>query len=136
MAFAITEPDAGSNTHRLATTATRDGDTIRLRGTKTYISGVDGAAAILVVARTGTVPTERSGDASGDAQLSMFVVDRDADGLTSRFIPVEIAAPEKQFELLFDDVTVPADRLLGGEHEGLRQVFSGLNPERRPECTA
>ena len=52
MAFAITEPDAGSNTHRLSTTAVRDGDTYRLRGTKTYISGVDEAAAVLVVART------------------------------------------------------------------------------------
>jgi alkylation response protein AidB-like acyl-CoA dehydrogenase len=123
MAFAITEPDAGSNTHRLATTATRDGDTYRLRGTKTYISGVDEAAAVLVVARTGT-------DATGDAQLSMFVVDCDTEGLTSTLIPVEIAAPEKQFQLFFEDVTVPADRLLGDEHEGLRQVFSGLNPER------
>jgi alkylation response protein AidB-like acyl-CoA dehydrogenase len=118
MAFAITEPDAGSNTHRLATTATRDGDTYRLRGTKTYISGVDEAEAILVVART------------APDGLSMFVVDRDAAGLSATLIPVEIAAPEKQFQLFFDDVRVPADRLLGIEHEGLRQVFSGLNPER------
>jgi alkylation response protein AidB-like acyl-CoA dehydrogenase len=123
MAFAITEPDAGSNTHRLTTTATRDGDTYRLRGTKTYISGVDEAAAILVVARTGT-------DTTGGALLSMFIVDADTGGLTSARIPVEIAAPEKQFQLYFEDVAVPADRLLGDEHEGLRQVFSGLNPER------
>ena len=54
MVFAITEPDAGSNTHRLSTTATRDGDGWRLRGTKYYISGVDEAEALLVVARTGT----------------------------------------------------------------------------------
>ena len=47
--FAITEPDAGSNTHRLATTATRDGDGWVLRGTKHYISGVDEAAALIVV---------------------------------------------------------------------------------------
>ena len=45
MVFAITEPDAGSNSHNLATTATRDGDVYRLSGTKTYISGVDEAAA-------------------------------------------------------------------------------------------
>jgi alkylation response protein AidB-like acyl-CoA dehydrogenase len=43
---------------------------------------------------------------------------------------MEIRAPEKQYTLFFDDVVVPADRLLGDEHEGLRQVFVGLNPER------
>jgi alkylation response protein AidB-like acyl-CoA dehydrogenase len=130
MAFAITEPDAGSNTHRLATTAARDGHTYRLRGTKTYISGVDEAAAVLVVARTGTVAVDDVGEHAGDARLSMFIVDRETPGLSFTLIPVEIAAPEKQFQLVFDDVAVPADRLLGAEHEGLRQVFSGLNPER------
>lgn len=122
--FAITEPDAGSNSHNLATTATRDGDVYRLRGRKTYISGVDEARAILVVARTGVdVDT-------GKAQLSLFIVDRDAPGLERHNIPMEIASPEKQFELVFDDVEVPVDRLLGDEGEGLRQVFLGLNPER------
>ena len=53
MVFAITEPDAGSNTHRLATTAVRDGDDWLLTGTKYYISGVDEAEALMVVARTG-----------------------------------------------------------------------------------
>jgi alkylation response protein AidB-like acyl-CoA dehydrogenase len=124
MAFAITEPDAGSNTHRLSTVAVRDGDTYRLRGTKTYISGADESTTVLVVARTGT------DDTTGDARLSMFIVDADAVGLERSLIPVEIKAPEKQFQLFFDDVQVPSDRLLGAEHEGLRQVFSGLNPER------
>lgn len=124
MAFAITEPDAGSNTHRLATTATRDGDMYRLRGTKTYISGVDESFAVLVVARTGTEPT------TGRAQLSLFVVDTDAPGFHRAPIPVELRIPEKQFQLFFDDVVVPADRLLGEEGNGLRHVFRGLNPER------
>src|SRR4029077_8403760 len=53
MVFAITEPDAGSNTHRLATTAVRDGDDWLLTGTKHFISGVDEAEALMVVARTG-----------------------------------------------------------------------------------
>src|ERR1700691_4465101 len=65
--FAITEPDAGSNTHRLSTTAVPDGEDYLLRGQKYYISGVDEAGAILVVARTGT--------RAGDAALSLFVVD-------------------------------------------------------------
>jgi alkylation response protein AidB-like acyl-CoA dehydrogenase len=124
MAFAITEPDAGSNSHRISTVATRDGDEYRLRGTKYYISGVDEAQAMLVVARTGL------DEASGRGKLSLFIVDTDAPGLERTVIPVEIVAPEKQYTLFFDDVRVPADRLVGAEHEGLRQVFSGLNPER------
>jgi alkylation response protein AidB-like acyl-CoA dehydrogenase len=122
--FAITEPDAGSNTHRTATTAVRDGDDYVLRGQKYYISGVDVADAVLVVARTGI-------DArTGAAALSIFIVDVDAPGLVAERIPVSVALPERQFTLFFDDVRVPADRLVGVEGEGFRQVFHGLNPER------
>jgi alkylation response protein AidB-like acyl-CoA dehydrogenase len=124
MAFAITEPDAGTNSHRISTTATRDGDGWVLRGTKYYISGVDESAAVLVVARTG-------GDTeSGKGELSLFIVDADAPGLELSLIPVEIVAPEKQYTLFFDGVRVGADRLIGTEGNGLRQVFVGLNPER------
>src|SRR6266487_151472 len=68
--------------------------------------------------------------ASGRGSLSLFIVDTDAPGLERTMIPLEIAAPEKQFLLFFDGVRVPAERLLGTEGEGLRQVFQGLNPER------
>ncbi|MER3453109.1 MAG: acyl-CoA dehydrogenase [Acidimicrobiia bacterium] len=124
MAFAITEPDAGSNSHKIATTAVRDGDVWRVRGTKTFISGVDEAPRMIVVVRTGT------DEATSRARLSLLVVDTDAPGLEVVPIPVEIRIPEKQFTLFFDDVEVPADRLLGAEGDGLRQVFHGLNPER------
>jgi alkylation response protein AidB-like acyl-CoA dehydrogenase len=127
MVFAITEPDAGSNSHQLSTTATRDGDVYRLQGTKTYISGVDEARAVLVVART-AVDTDP--DRPGRAQLSMFVVDTDAPGLARTPIPVEVTIPEKQHQLFFDGVEVATDRLVGTEGDGLRQVFHGLNPER------
>jgi alkylation response protein AidB-like acyl-CoA dehydrogenase len=123
MAFAITEPDAGSNSHNTATVATRDGDDWILRGTKYYISGVDEAESILVVTRTGT-------DERGRGQLSLFVVPTDAEGLQRTVIPVEITAPEKQYTLFFDDVRVSADNLVGQAGDGLRQVFTGLNPER------
>jgi alkylation response protein AidB-like acyl-CoA dehydrogenase len=123
MAFAITEPDAGSNSHRLSTVASRDGETYRLSGTKTYISGVDEAAHLLVVARTSVGP-------DGRGRLSLFIVDRDSPGLERTLIPVQIASPEKQFTLHFDDVEVPASRRLGDEGDGLRLVFFGLNPER------
>jgi len=124
MAFAITEPDAGSNSHRLSTVATRDGDTYRLRGAKTYISGVDEADRLLVVARTGL------DESSGRGLLSLFVVDTDAPGLERTPIPVGLNAPETQFSLFFDDVEVPTSRRLGPEDDGLRVVFRGLNPER------
>jgi alkylation response protein AidB-like acyl-CoA dehydrogenase len=124
MAFAITEPDAGSNTHRLSTVATRQDDGWRIRGTKYYTSGVDESEAILVVAKTGVH------EGSDRGMLSLFVVDSDAPGLEKTLIPVSLSAPEKQFTLFFDDVVVPADRLLGDEGDGLRQVFHGLNPER------
>ena len=124
MAFAITEPDAGSNSHNIATTARRDGDVYRLQGTKYYISGADESEAVLVVTRTGV------DEDTGRGRLSLFVVDLDSPGLDKKLIPVEIVAPEKQFTLFFDNVSVPADRLLGTEGDGLRQVFVGLNPER------
>jgi alkylation response protein AidB-like acyl-CoA dehydrogenase len=121
--FAITEPDAGSNSHRLGTLATRDGDGYRLSGTKHFISGVDEADQILVVARSGT-------DAAGRASLSLFVVPSDAPGLERRAIAMEIVAPEKQFLLFLDNVWVGEENLLGLEGDGLRQIFFGLNPER------
>ena len=128
--FAITEPDAGSNTHRLATTArpvTGDGaaggDQWTLRGTKYYISGVNEADAVLVVARTGT-------GQRGGAELSLFLVPTDAPGLESRVLPVDIMLPEKQFTLHFDDVRLGPEALLGVAGQGFRQVFHGLNPER------
>lgn len=124
MAFAITEPDAGSNSHRISTTATASGEGYRLSGTKYYISGVDESSAVLVVARTGT------DDRTGRGELSLFVVDTDAPGLSRQVIPVEIVAPEKQFTLYFDGVEVGPDRLVGGAGGGLRVLFAGLNPER------
>ncbi|NMH91725.1 acyl-CoA/acyl-ACP dehydrogenase [Pseudonocardia bannensis] len=122
--FAITEPDAGSNTHKLATAATRDGNgDWLLNGTKHYISGVDEADALLVVARSG-----RGED--GSPRMSLFVVPTDAPGLVRTPLPVDAMLPEKQFVLHFDDVRVGPEALVGEEGQGFRQVFRGLNPER------
>jgi alkylation response protein AidB-like acyl-CoA dehydrogenase len=123
MVFAITEPDAGSNTHRLSTRAVRDGAGWRLSGTKYYISGVDEAEALLVVARTAT-------DERGDAELSLFIVPTGSPGLDASVLPVDLMLPEKQFTLHFDDVPLGPEALVGGEGQGFRQVFHGLNPER------
>jgi alkylation response protein AidB-like acyl-CoA dehydrogenase len=116
--FAITEPDAGSNTHRLSTTAVKDGANWVLNGTKYYISGVDEAEALLVVAKTGQ-----------DA-LSLFIVPTDAPGFDKRLLPVDLLLPERQFTLHFDDVRLDKTALVGEEGAGFRQVFHGLNPER------
>jgi alkylation response protein AidB-like acyl-CoA dehydrogenase len=120
--FAITEPEAGSNTLRISTTAVRDGEDWVLNGTKYYISGVDEAEAILVVARTGQ-------DERG-AQLSLFIVPTDAAGLEKHLLPVDLLLPDRQFTLHFDDVRVGPGALVGEAGEGFRQVFHGLNPER------
>jgi alkylation response protein AidB-like acyl-CoA dehydrogenase len=128
--FAITEPDAGSNTHRLSTTATQDGDQWVLRGTKYYISGVDEADAVLVVARTGPAAGTSPGGGESGTSLSLFLVPTDSPGLERQVLPVDLLLPEKQFTLHFDDVRVGPGALIGQAGEGFRQVFHGLNPER------
>jgi alkylation response protein AidB-like acyl-CoA dehydrogenase len=125
MAFGITEPDAGSNSHRITTTARRDPATggWRLTGRKVFISGVDIADATLIVGRTEDART-------GKLKPCLFIVDRDTPGFEYRPIEMELAAPEKQFQLFLDDVALPADALVGDEDAGLLQLFAGLNPER------
>ncbi|MBW2507652.1 MAG: acyl-CoA/acyl-ACP dehydrogenase [Deltaproteobacteria bacterium] len=123
MAFAITEPNAGSNSHKLETAAVRDGDDWVLSGTKYYISGADDADAILVVARTG-------GAEDGRGRLSLFIVDANASGLEKTLIKMQIPGADRQFTLFFDNVRLRDDRILGNEGQGLPQVFVGLNPER------
>jgi alkylation response protein AidB-like acyl-CoA dehydrogenase len=122
--FGITEPDAGSNTHRLSTVARRDGGDFVITGTKHYISGVDEAEAILLVTRSGW------DDAAGRGRLSLFLVPTDAPGLVATPLPVSAKLPERQFVLHFDDVRAPAEWLVGEEGNGFQQVFHGLNPER------
>ncbi|MEU1195453.1 acyl-CoA dehydrogenase family protein [Streptomyces sp. NPDC005813] len=123
MAFGITEPDAGSNSHRITTTARRDGTDWVLTGRKVFISGVDIADATLIVGRTEDART-------GSLKPCLFIVPRDAEGFGRRPIDMELYGAEKQFELTLDDVRLPADALVGDEDAGLLQLFAGLNPER------
>lgn len=124
MAFGITEPDAGSNSHRITTTARRDGDGgWVLNGRKVFISGVDIADATLIVGRTEDAGT-------GRLKPCLFIVPREAPGFGRSPIDMELAAAEKQFELTLDEVRLPAEALVGDEDAGLLQLFAGLNPER------
>jgi alkylation response protein AidB-like acyl-CoA dehydrogenase len=123
MAFAITEPDAGTNTHNITTTARKDGDEWVLNGRKIWISGVDESDNVLVVARTEDART-------GKVKPVLLVVPTDSPGFEYHHIPVEMVSPEKQFQVFIDDVRLPADALVGDENGGLVQLFAGLNPER------
>jgi alkylation response protein AidB-like acyl-CoA dehydrogenase len=124
LAFGITEPDAGTNSHNLTTTVRPDGADWLLSGRKTYISGVDQADAVLVVARSVDART-------GTLRPALMIVPTDAPGFEKVLIPVEITSPEKQFTLFFDDVRLPADAMIGANPEAaLGALFAGLNPER------
>ena len=123
MAFAITEPDAGSNSHAITTVARRDGDEWVLSGQKVWISGVDVADAVLVVAKLADAGT-------GTLRPALFVVPTDAPGLSRTVIPMELVSPDHQFQLFLDDVRLPADALVGSPEAGIAQLFAGLNPER------
>jgi alkylation response protein AidB-like acyl-CoA dehydrogenase len=115
IAFAVTEPDAGTNTHNISTRATADGSGgYRIRGQKVYISGVEDAEALMVVTKM-------------DDGVGLFIVDTDAPGLSRTEIPTAPKGADKQWHLFFEDVEVGSDRRVAN---GLGALFDGLNPER------
>ncbi|CAN5591020.1 acyl-CoA dehydrogenase family protein [soil metagenome] len=123
VAFAITEPDAGTNSHNLATTLEPHDGGYRLNGQKTYISAVEDSDAVLVIARLR--------DEEGTLGLpAPVLVDVDAPGFTRTRIPMADVGPDHQWQLFFEDVEVDPDRLIGGPAGGLGAIFDGLNPER------
>lgn len=128
--FAVTEPNAGSNTFRIETVARRDGDRYVMNGQKTFISGVDEADYMLVVARTKTVDElQREGKPKSHG-LSLFVVDTKSPGLEKTPLPILATEGLTQFQLFFDNVEVPVDNLVGQEDNGTMAMFTSLNPER------
>ena len=124
VAFGLTEPDAGSNSHELSTTARRDGAGWVISGQKYYISAVDHCEAVLLICRDADESSPEK------KKLSMFLVPTDAPGFSIQEIPTSIVSPDKQFTVFLDEVRVGADALVGQTGNGLRQVFDGLNPER------
>ena len=143
MAFALTEPDAGSNSHNVSTAATRTGSGWAISGGKYYISAIDECEAVLLVARDDSAARDngaardnraaRDHGAARDAarpRLSLFVVPTDAPGLTITPIETALTSPDRQFTVFLDGVAVSEDALIGRAGDGLRQVFAGLNPER------
>jgi len=122
--FAITEPDAGLNSHNIRTAAHKDSDGWVLEGQKHYVSGIDEADWFIVVARTG------NDVGTGRGRLSLFVVDAGSPGLSIQPLPTALQMPERQFTVFLDGVRVSSDRLIGAEGHGLRVAFAGMNAER------
>jgi acyl-CoA dehydrogenase len=110
-AFAMTEPECGSDAANIATSAMRDGDEWVLVGEKTYISNGGIAHFYVTFARTG--------EGEGARGLSAFIVPADAPGL-SVAERIEVIAPHPLARLKYDNVRVPADAIIGEPGEGFR----------------
>ena len=110
--FAQTEPDAGSDPGSMRTTAVRDGDHYVINGVKRFITGADNADFIILMAATDREKGSRGG-------ISCFIVDRDTPGirLTTAY---ETMTEEHPWEIVFEDVRVPAGHLVGEEGKGFR----------------
>ncbi|MBY6540217.1 acyl-CoA dehydrogenase family protein [Rhodococcus sp. BP-349] len=120
--YCLTEPGAGSDAAALSTKAVRDGDSYVLNGVKQFISGAGESAVYVVMARTG---------GPGPSGISAFVVDKDTQGLSFGANEAKMgwnAQPTRQ--VILEDVTVPAENLLGGEGNGFRIAMNGLNGGR------
>jgi alkylation response protein AidB-like acyl-CoA dehydrogenase len=124
MAISISEPDAGSDVGALRTTARRDGDDWIISGHKLWSSGAGAKNAVInVYVKTDPTVSVRKG-------MSLFLVDNDTPGLELRKLDMLGRHCVGTYELIFNDVRVPADRLIGGENKGWECVLSGLQAER------
>jgi len=117
-AFAISEPDAGSDVAAMATTAERDGDGYVVNGTKTWISNGGIADVYTLFARTGEAPGARG--------ISAFVVPADTPGLKIAE-RIDVIAPHPLATLTFDDMRLPAEALIGAPGEGFKTAMGTLD---------
>lgn len=130
LCFALTEPDAGSNTFRIRTTATRNGSSYRVSGQKVFITGADIADYMLLVTRT--VPYEQCEKESIPKAygLTLFLVDMKSRGIDLKPIPTRGIEGMTQSFVHMDDVEVPVENMIGEENSGSLALFNSLNPER------
>src|ERR671924_1506719 len=125
-AFGVTEPDAGSESTRIQTTATRKGDKYIITGQKIFISRVLQSDLMLLLART--TPYDELDDKTRG--LSVFIVDlREAKGKLE-IKPLDLMINHHTNSLFFDGVEVPAENLIGEEGMGFRYIIDGWNAER------
>lgn len=130
LCFAVTEPDAGTNTFQVQTVARRNGDSYVVNGQKTFITGVDISDYMLLVARTTTLKELEEQGKPKSYGLSLFLVDTKSKGIEKQPISIPLSEELNQFQLFFDDLEVPAENLLGEEDNGTMVMFNSLNPER------
>lgn len=125
--FGVTEPTTGTDTTSLKTVARRDGDQYIISGQKVWISRIEHSDLMVLLART----TPRDQVNKKTEGLSAFLIDVAAareNGLEIR--PIESMINHHSCELFFDDVSIPADSLLGKEGEGFKVILDGMNAER------
>ncbi|WP_018719127.1 acyl-CoA dehydrogenase family protein [Arhodomonas aquaeolei] len=126
-AFGVTEPGAGTETTAIRTFAERRGDRYVINGQKVWISRVEHSDLMLLLART----TPRDQVSRKTEGLSVFLVDlREAAGNGLTVQPIETMMNHHTTELFFDDLSVPADALIGEEGRGFRYILDGMNAER------
>jgi acyl-CoA dehydrogenase len=126
-AFGVTEPEAGTDTTSLRTTAMRKDDHYVLNGRKIYISRVQHSDFMVLLART----TPREQVQRKSEGLSVFLVDlREAIGNGLTVIPRRVMINNETNELIFEDLKVPASALIGEEGQGFRYILDGMNVER------
>jgi acyl-CoA dehydrogenase len=125
-AFAVTEPDAGSDTTRIKTRAERHGDGYRVSGQKIWTSRAEHSDLMILLART--TPIEEVERRTGG--LSVFVVDMRERGPALTIRPIRTMMNHATTEIFFEDLELPADALIGQEGEGFRYILDGMNAER------
>ena len=128
--FAITEADAGTNSFNMKTSARLEGDRYVINGSKTYISGVEVADYMLLVARTTPKEESLKTDMGQYHGLTLFVVPTDSPGIEKHLIPMGFNEGVGQYTLFFDNVEIPADQVVGQVDMGALVMFNSLNPER------
>jgi acyl-CoA dehydrogenase len=123
----LTEPRAGTNTLNIDTMAERDGEEFVIDGQKTFISSVEHADEMLLIARTSQF--DSSNPTHG---VSMFLVSDPADRDAISLSELDTAVPwfENQYQVDIDGLCVHEDQILGAEDEGLHLLFDTLNTER------
>jgi acyl-CoA dehydrogenase len=126
VAFGVTEPDAGTDTTRIVTRAVRDGDHYVVNGRKVWTSKALEADRILLLTRT--TPLEQCEKPTQG--MTLFLVDRHADGVEARAIPKMGRNAIASCETTYDDVLVPLGDRVGEEGRGFQYLLDGLNAER------
>ena len=126
-AFGVTEPDSGTDTTRITTTAVRDGDDYVINGQKIWTSRAEHSDLMILLVRT--APREAS--TKSTQGLSVFIVDlREEVGKSITISPIETMINHSTTSLFFDSLRVPAENLIGKEGEGFKYIMDGMNAER------